>query len=100
FAELLSRQTIAVADPAKGKFRSFLLTTCKHYLGHERERAQAQKRGGGRRFYPHDFRRGEARFLNEPTHAATPEKLFERSWAITLPDGVFARLRNEYRDKE
>jgi RNA polymerase sigma-70 factor (ECF subfamily) len=99
FAELLDRQTLAVADRAKGKFRSFLLTACKHFLSHERERARAQKRGGGRPLLSLDFARGEARYQAEPAHTMTPEKLFDRGWALTMLDQVLERLREEYAQK-
>jgi hypothetical protein len=55
FAGLLEQHTLAVVDHARGKFRSFLLTACKHYLAHERDRARAKKRGGGRCFFSLDF---------------------------------------------
>jgi RNA polymerase sigma-70 factor (ECF subfamily) len=99
FAELLERQTLAVADRAKGKFRSFLLTTCKHYLSQQRERARAQNRGGGRALLSLDIARGEARYLAEPAHTLTPDKLFERGWALTMLDQVLGRLREEFAEQ-
>ena len=99
FAGLLERHTLEVVDRGRGKFRSFLLTACKHYLAHERERAGAQKRGGGRRLFSLDFADGEARYLAEPSHARTPEKLFARNWALTMLDEVLTRLRGEFTQK-
>lgn len=99
FATLLEQHALEVVDSAKGKFRSFLLTACKHYLGHERGRARAQKRGGGRHFFSLDFDDGEARYRAEPSHTLTPEKLFARRWALTLLDEVLARLREEFSEK-
>ncbi len=99
FADLLDRQTLAVADRAKGKFRSFLLTACKHYLSHERQRSRAQKRGGGRPLLSLDFARGEARYQAEPVHTMTAEKLFDRGWALTMLDQVLARLQEECKQK-
>jgi RNA polymerase sigma-70 factor (ECF subfamily) len=96
FAGLLERHALEVVDRARGKFRSFLLAACKHYLAHERDRAQAQKRGGGRRFFSLDFANGEARYQAEPADAHTPEKLFARDWALTLLEQVLTRLRQEY----
>jgi RNA polymerase sigma-70 factor (ECF subfamily) len=99
FVQLLEQQTLQVADRTRGKFRSFLLTACKHYLGHERDRARALKRGGGRRLFSLDFADGEARYQAEPIHSLTPEKLFARGWALTLLDQVLARLRAEFAQK-
>ncbi len=99
-AELLDKNTLNVADRTKGKFRSFLLTACKHYLSHERDRARAQKRGGGRPILSLDFQRGETRYLAEPSHGLTPERLFDRGWALTMLDGVFSRLREESAGKD
>jgi len=96
FTAVLEKQALAVADPARGKFRSFLLTVCKHYLSHERHRARAQKRGGGRRTVSLDFGDAEARYAREPTHTLTPDKLFARRWAMTLLDQVLCRLRDEF----
>ena len=99
FAELLEQQALEVADAAKGKFRSFLLTACKHYLSHERDKARAQKRGGGRPLLSLDFNDAETRYGIEPSHAQTPDKIFSRRWALAMLDQVLARLRQEYADK-
>jgi RNA polymerase sigma-70 factor (ECF subfamily) len=100
FAEFLEQHRLEVVDRTRGKFRSFLLTACKNYLAHERDRAQAQKRGGGRRAVSLDFAGGEARFRAESSHTWTPEKLFARDWALTLLDQVLTRLRDEFAAKE
>jgi RNA polymerase sigma factor (sigma-70 family) len=99
FASLLEQHTLAVFDHARGKFRSFLLSACKYYLAHERDRARAKKRGGGRRFFSLDFAYGEARYQAEPTHVRTAEKLFARDWAFTVLDQVLGQLRDEYAKK-
>jgi RNA polymerase sigma-70 factor (ECF subfamily) len=98
FARLLERDGLARADQARGRFRSFLLAACAHFLSNERDRAQALKRGGGRTFLPIDFRVAEERYLCEPAHDLTAEKLFERRWALSLLELVLARLRKEYQD--
>src|SRR5205085_943039 len=99
FAELLEKQTLGVADRTRGKFRAFLLTSCKHFLTHERDRGRAQKRGGGRRSLSLDFAGGESRYRAEPTHMLTPDKLYARGWALTLLDQVLTRLRDEFTQK-
>ena len=95
FARLLARRSLGQVDPAKGKFRSFLLAALKHFLANEWDRAQAEKRGGEHTFVSFDQQTAEERYGNEPAHEATPEKLFERRWALTLLEQVLARLREE-----
>jgi RNA polymerase sigma-70 factor (ECF subfamily) len=96
FARLLEKDFLANVEPGKGRFRSFLLAACKHFLANERDRARAQKRGGGRAPVSLDLHNAEDRYLLEPAHDLTAEKLFERRWALTLLDQVLARLRAEY----
>jgi RNA polymerase sigma-70 factor (ECF subfamily) len=97
FARLLEKNYLRAADPERGRFRSFLLAAFKHFLSRERERARAQKRGGGRKPLPLDFEDGERRYLREPAHALTAERLYEQRWALALLDRALARLREEYR---
>jgi RNA polymerase sigma-70 factor (ECF subfamily) len=96
FARLLEKDFLGNVDREKGKFRSFLLTACKHFLINERDRARAQKRGGGQSVLPLDFGDAEARYGREPEHSMTPERLFERRWALALLEGVLRRLREEH----
>src|SRR6516225_8614717 len=84
FARLLEKDYLQAADPQRGKFRSFLLTAFQRFLGKERDRAHAQKRGGGRPLLPLDFGTGERQYQQEPADHATPEALYERRWALTL----------------
>jgi DNA-directed RNA polymerase specialized sigma24 family protein len=96
FARLLEKDFLGALDPEKGKFRAFLLAACKHFLANERDRARAEKRGGGRACLSLDFGDAEARYGREPEHAQTAEKLFERRWALALLDGVLTRLSAEH----
>jgi RNA polymerase sigma-70 factor (ECF subfamily) len=98
FARLLDRDYLRQADQRRGKFRSFLLTTFKHFLAKEHERANAQKRGGGRKFLALDLDSAERRYHFEPSHDATPEALYERGWALTLLEQGLTRLREEWAD--
>jgi len=95
FAELLEKDFVRAADPERGRFRAFLLTAFKRYLIDEREKERAQKRGGGRRPLPLDFDDGEKRFSREPSHDLTPEREFERRWALLLLERVLDRLGHE-----
>jgi len=96
FARMLEKHFLAVVNPEKGKFRSFLLASCKHFLSNERDREQAQKRGGHCTILPLDFAAAESRYSLEPADNLTPEHLFERRWALTLLDQALARLRAEF----
>lgn len=96
FLQLLEHDFLVSVDPGKGKFRSFLLASLKHYLSNERDRARARKRGGGLVPVSIDARDAEGRFLLEPVDPMTPEKLYERRWALTVLDQALARLQNEY----
>jgi len=96
FARLLGKKSLAVADPARGRFRSFLLASLKHFLANEWDKARAQKRGGGQRLIPMDAADAETKCGLEPADPATAEKIFERRWALALLDQVLRRLREEY----
>ncbi|MBC8874982.1 MAG: sigma-70 family RNA polymerase sigma factor, partial [Planctomycetes bacterium] len=96
FAKLLEKNYISEADQQRGRFRSFLLASLKHFLANERDYARAQKRGGGRPVISLDFESAESRYCHEPADTMTPERLFERRWALTLLDRVLSRLYDEY----
>jgi RNA polymerase sigma-70 factor (ECF subfamily) len=96
FLRLLGRNDFATIHPDKGRFRSFLLTSLKHFLINERFRANAEKRGGGRVPIPLDELVAQGANALEPSDNLTPEKLFDRRWALALFDRVLARLREEY----
>jgi RNA polymerase sigma-70 factor (ECF subfamily) len=98
FTRLLERDDLATVDPSRGRFRSFLLASCNHFLSNQRDRDQALKRGGGRQPLPLDFHDAERRYVAEPGHDQTPERLFERRWALTLLERVLQRLQQDYED--
>ncbi|MBI5386538.1 MAG: sigma-70 family RNA polymerase sigma factor [Verrucomicrobia bacterium] len=95
FARLLQKEFLAGVAPDKGKFRSFLLASLNHFLANEWARAQTAKRGGGREWVSLDDTEYEHRYALEPASETTPEKLFERQWALTLLDQALQRLRQE-----
>jgi RNA polymerase sigma-70 factor (ECF subfamily) len=96
FTRLLESEGLAAVDRGRGRFRSFLLAACQHFLANEHDRAVALKRGGGRPVLPLDFGDADARYQREPAHEATPERLFERRWALALLASVLDRLSAEY----
>jgi DNA-directed RNA polymerase specialized sigma24 family protein len=96
FTRLLEKNSFADADRTKGRFRSFLLGALKHFLANEWDKANAQKRGGGRIIIPIDVVSAETTCGFEPADTLTADKVFERRWALTLLDQVLRRLRQEY----
>lgn len=93
FAGLLEKDTLRAADPALGRFRSFLLSAVKFHLSDERRRRQAQKRGGA--VEQIDLQAAEERYLLEGDPADSPERLFERRWALELLHHARRRLERE-----
>jgi RNA polymerase sigma-70 factor (ECF subfamily) len=98
FARLLEADVLSAADQAKGRFRAFLRTDCGYFLSDHRDKERALKRGGGRAALSIDARDAEGRYLLEPADNLTPEKLFDRAWALALLDGVLLQLGQEYAD--
>ena len=98
FRTLLENGYLADADGDRGRFRAFLITAVSRFLSKERDKAQAQKRGGGRQPLPMDFEDGENRYLREPSHEWTAERIFTRRWALTLLDRTLAELRKEHEE--
>jgi DNA-directed RNA polymerase specialized sigma24 family protein len=96
FTRLLAKDYLKDVEREKGRFRSFLLVACKHYLANERDHARAVKRGGGRPVLSLDTGEAEDRYVLEPSHQLTPERLYERQWALTLLARVLSRIRNEF----
>jgi RNA polymerase sigma-70 factor (ECF subfamily) len=95
FAHLLRHDFLARVNQPQGKFRSFLLTWLKHFLADARDKAQAQKRGGGLLLSLEAFA-DEERARCEPVDGLTPDQVFDRCWAETLLARAQARLRDEY----
>lgn len=100
FARLLEKKIVLAADRDRGRFRSFLLGSLKHFLSHERERAGAQKRGGHIRHVEFDSETAERLYQQErPRAGATPEQIFERHWALQLLDSALEQLQSECQQK-
>jgi RNA polymerase sigma-70 factor (ECF subfamily) len=96
FVHILENEALAKADRRKGKFRSFLLSTLNHFLSNELDKQLALKRGGGRQFVSFDDETGESNYLRVSAESLSPEKLFDRRWALILVEKALARLRGEY----
>ncbi|HKD04559.1 MAG TPA: sigma-70 family RNA polymerase sigma factor [Bryobacteraceae bacterium] len=95
FMRVLEGRYLDRADPQKGRFRSFILTSLKFFVSDEEDRDRAQKRGGGV-VLPLELSSGEGRYQREPAHDETPERIFERRWALSVIDRVVDRLRAEF----
>ena len=95
FAGILERQGLRRADPKYGKFRSFLLASLKNFLTDEWDRARTEKRGGDKKIFSLNIENAETWYSAEPADVLSPEKLFERSWALTVLKQAMERLKAE-----
>ena len=95
FARLLEKEILARADQARGKLRSFLLSCVGHYLDDERDRAFAQKRGA-KLITSFDAVRAEERYAIEPVENLSPDRLFQRRWALTILAEALRLLGEEW----
>ncbi len=93
-ASLLSTHALGNVHPAKGRFRSFLLASLNHFLANEWDKARTLKRGGGQPAIPLDT--AETRYRAEPSEDLSPDRIFERQWAVTLLAQVATRLQEDY----
>ena len=93
FTRFLEKRDVQAADPQRGRFRSFLLTSFKHFIANEHDRERAKKRGGGQLPIALEVETAEARYAAEPPDKLTPEALFERQWALGVLDRAMAMLR-------
>ena len=95
FMRVLEGRYLDHADPDRGRFRSFILTCLKFFVADEKDRDRALKRGGGA-VLSLEFALGEERYLREPAHDETPERIFERHWVLSMLDRVMGKLRDEF----
>jgi DNA-directed RNA polymerase specialized sigma24 family protein len=95
FTRLLEKNDLATADRSRGRFRSWLLGCLKHFLSNEWDRTKALKRGGGKAILSINAEDAEGRYLREPSHDLTPERTFDRRWALTLLDQTLSTLKDE-----
>jgi RNA polymerase sigma-70 factor (ECF subfamily) len=99
FTRLLEKKSLTAVDRDKGKFRSFLLASVKNFLCDEWDKSQRLKRGAGQKIVALDALDAETRYRLSPADELTPERLFERRWALTVLDQVMASLQQEYLDR-
>lgn len=100
--EFLSRLMQGVGfdglDPAKGKFRAFLLAAMNNFLANEWRKGQTQKRGGGTKTFSINADDAEAHFTKEPSHNESPARFYDLQWARTLMDRALAKMQQDYHD--
>ncbi len=97
FARLLEKHFVRDADPARGRFRSFLLAAMRHFLSNERDRVSAAKRGGLFAIVSMEVETAEGMYTREVPDTETPDVVFERQWALTTLERALARLRAEFK---
>ncbi len=95
FAKLLEKDYLRIVEREKGRFRTFLRMALKRFLANEWDRIRAQKRGGALIHIPFGTE-AEERFRTEPTDALSPDRIFDRRWALNLLDQALERLEHEY----
>ena len=95
FARLLAKNFLANLDSERGKFRAFLLASLKHFLANEWDKSQAQKRGGGAVNLSLDWQTADTKFRVAATAEPSPDKAFDREWALALLARVIERLQSE-----
>jgi RNA polymerase sigma factor (sigma-70 family) len=96
FAHLLEEHSLERVRPGEHRFRSFLLASLKNFVTDDWRRTQAQKRGGGRRAVSLAVEGAEQHYCLEPGEDLSPERLFQRSWALTVIRRSLETLRREY----
>jgi RNA polymerase sigma-70 factor (ECF subfamily) len=95
-AHVIEKESLRNVDPGRGRFRSFLLTSLKNFLSDQRSKEAALKRGGGVTPLSLDVEEAEGRYRLEPADESTPERIFERQWALTVIEQAMRRLRERY----
>lgn len=98
FAALLDKEFLRDLSPERGRFRSFLLVSIRHFLSHERDRERAKKRGGEAALISFDVGDAERWLASERSGELSPERAFEVRWALTVVRRTMLRLEREFVD--
>ena len=100
FAMILEKNRLAKADPERGRFRTFLLSSFKNFVANKHRDENTQKRGGEHATLSFDFDSADQQYLNQPTDLQTPEKIFDRSWALLILKETLAAVRMQYEESD
>lgn len=95
FTRLLEKDGLRLADPERGRFRSFLLSALKYFIANEEDKKRTLKRGGGRSILSLDLTEAEGRYAIQPASSSSPERAFDRSWALTILDRTLTQVQDE-----
>jgi RNA polymerase sigma factor (sigma-70 family) len=95
FTRFLEKNYLEGLSAERGKFRAFLLASLKHFLANEWDKSQRQKRGGGAQHLSLDWQSAEEKLQHEPPDTSSPDRIFDREWALALLEQVIVRLREE-----
>ena len=96
FELFLAKHYLKDVDRDKGRFRSFLLASLKHYLANEWKKAHRQKRGGWVEIISFDAADAEERYQLESADEFSAELIYDRRWARAVLDSVMTKLREEF----
>jgi RNA polymerase sigma factor (sigma-70 family) len=95
FARFLAKNYLAGLSAERGRFRAFLLASLKHFLINEWKKSQRLKRGGGEKILSLDWQTADTKFQVAATNEPSPDKVFDREWALALLAKVIERLQTE-----
>jgi RNA polymerase sigma-70 factor (ECF subfamily) len=95
FARFLAKNYLAGLSAERGRFRAFLLASLKHFLINEWKKSQCLKRGGGGKILSLDWQTADTKFQVAATNDPSPDKAFDREWALALLAKVIGRLQTE-----
>jgi DNA-directed RNA polymerase specialized sigma24 family protein len=96
FTRVIEKDYFSQARQERGRFRSFLLTSVRHFLSNQQDWDRAEKRGGRTPHLSLEFDSGERMYQIEPVEHTTPESLYERRWALAVLDNAMAQVRAKY----
>jgi RNA polymerase sigma-70 factor (ECF subfamily) len=99
FAELIDKSFLDKVSPEKGRFRWFLMLAIKRFVSKQIEKSMAIKRGGDRQTISINIDDAEQRYQLEPVDGWTPEKLFDRRWALEVLQQALHQVRDEHQQK-
>lgn len=96
FTDFLEKNRLQLAKPARGSFRAFLLTSLSNFITNHWRAETAQKRGGGQTVLSIDFEQADDRYAGQPADDLTPEKIFERNWAMSILEQTLEAVAQQY----
>lgn len=95
FTRFLERNYLDGLSSEKGRFRAFLLASLKNFLANEWHKAHRQKRGGNLTALSLDWQSADSRYQIDLADSLTPDRIYDREWALALLEHVITRLRDE-----